>query len=82
MSKSTIKYFFTAAAVLTLAGCATTPPIQPVNITSSDLCRIQPHALTWDIADTPPTITGIRQFNARWASRCSTKAKRKGAPVS
>lgn len=63
-----------------LSGCASTPPIQPVNITGSDMCRIQPNALTWDIKDTPPTITGIRQFNARWASRCGRKAK--GAPVS
>lgn len=64
---------------LLLSGCASTPPVQPVTITGSDMCRIQPHALTWDVADTPPTIKGVREFNARWASRCSKKAK--GAPV-
>ena len=64
-----------------LTGCADTVPVQPVNITGSDLCRIQPEPLTWDVADTAPTIKGVRQFNARWSSRCGSKAK-KGVPVS
>lgn len=63
-----------------LIGCADTVPVQPVKIVGSDMCRIQPSPLTWDVKDTAPTITGIRQFNARWTSRCGKKAK--GAPVS
>lgn len=65
---------------LLLSACAGDPPIQPVTITGSDMCRIQPHPLSWDIADTAPTIKDVRQFNARWYSRCGKKAK--GAPVS
>lgn len=55
---------------LILAGCDKTPPLQPVNIVSSDLCQIQPKRLSWDVKDTPETIKGNRQFNARWNSRC------------
>lgn len=60
-------------------GCTGDPPVQPVNITASDFCRIQPRPISWDVKDTPPTIKDVRQFNARWASRCGSK---KGAPVS
>lgn len=77
--RSGISRFVALGALFALTGCAGDPPVQPVNITGSDMCRIQPEPLTWDVADTAPTIKGVRQFNARWASRCS---KKKGTPVS
>ena len=57
--------------IVGVGGCATEPPVQPVNVIGSDLCTIQSTPLSWDVKDTAPTITGIRRFNAKWASRCA-----------
>lgn len=66
---------------LLLSACAGDPPIQPVTITGSDMCRIlKKDDFTWDVADTPQSITVWRRTHAKWYSRCGAKAKR--APVS
>jgi len=63
-----------AVLAIALGGCASqNATVQPVNIVSSDLCQIQPNKLSWDVKDTPDTIKGVRQFNARWDSRCGGK---------
>lgn len=58
------------SAMLAGAGCAQEPPIQTVTVTPSDFCQIS-GKLTWDLADTRPTIDGIRRHNAKYDSRCS-----------
>lgn len=65
-----------------LSGCAQEPPVVPVapvkiQVTSSDFCQIikrayGPAGPTWDVSDTPETITGIRRLAASFRSkRCN-----------
>lgn len=54
-----------------VAGCAQDQPvpIQSVTITASDYCKIA-SKLGWSVADTRPTIDGIRRHNAQHDVRC------------
>lgn len=64
------------------SGCSSTstPPVQPVNIVSSDFCKIMRATLpptgkpTWDVGDTKPTIRDARKVGAAFDSRCNTGA--------
>lgn len=69
-----LAYIAGMLALACIQGCAVTNPpevkIQPVTITGDSFCRIVKERLSWHPRDTRPTIDGIRQFNAKWVSRC------------
>ncbi len=71
-----------SALACMLAGCAKEPPPAPVapvtvKVTSSDFCQIAkraygPNGPTWEIGDTPETITGTRRLAAAFREkRCN-----------
>ena len=54
---------------LMLAGCATTPPVSVV----ADSYCIASKKITWDTADTRPTINQVVRHNARIDAACGAK---------
>lgn len=58
-----------SAIVVTIAGCAQDPAVQPVNVVASDYCQIA-GKIAWDVKDTPETIHGVRRENAKIDRRC------------
>jgi hypothetical protein len=52
-----------------LAGCASGPPMQPVQITADSYCQIA-QKVTWSVDDTRRTIQEVRRENAKWDTRC------------
>lgn len=77
-----VGYILGVATCGLLSGCAQEPPAAPIapvkiQVTSSDFCQIVkraygPNGPTWDVSDTPETITGIRRLAASYrAKRCS-----------
>jgi len=60
-----------ALAALLLAGCETPGP--RVSVTGDSYCKVY-RPLSWEPADTPPTIDGIRRENAKYSRLCGKRS--------
>jgi uncharacterized lipoprotein YajG len=63
---------FVVAAAALFAGCASGPPMQPVQITADSYCQIA-QKVTWSVDDTRRTIQEVRRENAKWDNKCREK---------
>lgn len=60
-------------AAMILAGCSGDPPVPPVNlaVATDSYCEIY-KKLSWSPKDTPETVRGILNANARYDRACGT----------
>jgi hypothetical protein len=82
MRKAAIAAIISVPALMgNQGGCGTDPPVTKIVVQGDTFCKLttdpqtKQFELTWDVHDTPPTITGIERMAAKYDRVCRGKKK-------